>query len=89
MSFKSILENELKAALLGLKLFNQQNVGANSLVLKVDNKAVVALINNGRCKWQIDPFKLAAYLQEINDFKRSFRLHCSYVRSESNPADFF
>ena len=55
--FKPILENELRAALLGLKLFERTREGENSLVLQVDNKAVVALINSGTCRWNIDVLK--------------------------------
>ena len=88
-SFAPILENELKAAILGIHLFLQtKQPSTNTLVLKIDNKAVIAFINNGRCKWSMDLFKLASYLSIVAKVKRKFKVSASYVRSEANTADF-
>ena len=88
-SFAPILHNELKAAILGVKLFLQtKQHESNSLVLKIDNKAVISFVNHGRCKWNMDIFKLADYISFFARAKRKIRITASYVRSEANTADY-
>ena len=88
-SFAPILENELKAAILGVQLFlRTKQPSTNSLVLKIDNKAVIAFVNHGRCKWSTDIFRLANYLSFFAKIKRKIKVTASYVRSESNTADY-
>jgi hypothetical protein len=87
-SSKSILLNELDATFLGIALFKKFfDSNFFRLHLRVDNLAVVALINRGRCHWNISIRFLFNILYKIHNFKRRIDISCAYIPTAANPAE--
>jgi hypothetical protein len=82
----SILINELLAALLAMRMA-YNGFRSKRVLLRVDNKAVVAMINRGTCNWKISISLLFNFLNKINFYKQRLFLRTSYIKSEINPAD--
>jgi hypothetical protein len=86
--FTPILVNELKAAMLAMEKFISSKLAStHQLLLRVDNKAVVSLINAGRCKWNVSLRFMFFALKRIAEFKSVARIRCAYIPSAENPAD--
>ena len=88
-TFNNILVNELKAALLALELAHEL---ATSLKdpsifcarLYLDNRAVIALINRGRARWNdatIGIFAIFNILKRIELFREFFCFTAIYIPS--------
>jgi hypothetical protein len=86
--FTPILVNELNAAMLAIERFTSSKlVNTRRLLLRVDNKAVVSLINRGRCKWNVSLRFLFFALKSIAEAKSRARIVCAYIPSAENPSD--
>jgi hypothetical protein len=82
----SILVNELLAAFLALRMA-YNGFRRRRILLRVDNKAVVALFRRGTCHWNISINCLYNFLNKINFYKKRIDYIVSYIKSEVNPAD--
>lgn len=82
---RSIMINELKAAILALKTFKfYYNIKQFSINLSIDNLNVFYFIKKGSCKWtNLSIRPLFHYLNFIN----KFHINLNYIPSELNPAD--
>ncbi len=94
-TFNNILVNELKAALLSLELAHERALELKepktlSARLYIDNRAVIALLNRGRSRWDdstIGIFSLFNILKRIEFFRDIFTFTAIYIPSSGNPAD--
>ena len=94
-SFNNILVNELKAGLLALELAYEKACSMKDpsklcARLYIDNRAVIALINRGRSRWNdatIGIFSLFNILKHIEFFREFFTFTAIYIPSAGNPAD--
>jgi hypothetical protein len=76
----SILVNELLAAFLALRMA-YNSFRCKRILLRVDNKAVVALFNRGTCHWNISIRCLFNFLNKINFYKNRLDYIVSLTQS--------
>ena len=92
-SLNNILVNELKAALLALDLALERatslkDPSAFCARIYIDNRAVIALINRGRARWDDATIGIFA-LFNIELFRELFSFTAIYIPSSGNPTELY